>query len=455
MCMLTYFPSGAVVDETCLRNGSIINADGHGWAVVDSSLKVIHTGHSMDFESALAAFLDMRGLHPFTDAMFHSRITTHGVTSVDNCHPFRVPGWADTVVGHNGMLPCDPGKDDWRSDTRFFAEEILTRKFPVLDSAKTRRRLSMWMGWSKILVLTVDPRHQHNAYLFGESSGDWVDGVWYSNSGYQPRKSYTWSYKDWSGPRYAQNKDTGQWERVDDGWDDEDFYTLPVSKIDTAESFDDYILRRREERERAEAEAGWESSDALEVGSDGTVSLRSDDTVRTYRGGKETTVIGRLSADTSFVAEQFQCPDAHCRSFNVDVALHLCLACETCTACAEHVTDCPCWDEESEPQYVAGDAATAPLVPLVTRAEAVEGLRAAGFTASDVVVGAAMGLSRAAFVAFVEKLMKVGPLGSRTGWPRAIGAAEAATAAVPGIITSIGVDDDGVSTVKVDAEIGG
>lgn len=199
MCLLTVFPPHSVIDRERLINGTTRNADGHGFALVKNN--EIHWGHAMSGTAAVDGFIDARAEHNGTWALFHSRLTTHGTTTVDNCHPFIVGGDARTVLAHNGILPevAQPVLKDPRSDTRVLAEDLIPGyAFGALHKRRAQRRLRQWLtseGYpNKVAILTVDPRFRQQCIILNEEAGEWVDGVWYSNSSYLPRRSFTSSY---------------------------------------------------------------------------------------------------------------------------------------------------------------------------------------------------------------------------------------------------------------------
>lgn len=173
-----------------------MNPDGHGWAIADDGL--MHLGKSMVLAEALETFAKARAKHPGGHALFHSRWATHGDLNVGNVHPFLVGGSHQTVVAHNGVLPWNahPHKGDDRSDTRKFADEILSRQYRRLDKPGAFNALTSWAGRAnKLVILTVDQRYRKPAYLVNEREGHWdpTTGIWHSNHDYlyipQPKTS--------------------------------------------------------------------------------------------------------------------------------------------------------------------------------------------------------------------------------------------------------------------------
>jgi glutamine amidotransferase len=187
MCLLTFFKPGAYPDVAALYNGSVFNDDGHGWAIVDSD-RIIQ-GRSMDANRAIDEFCDARILHPGGPALFHSRFGTHGLTTLNNVHPFCVDGDGRTVLAHNGVLPatCQPRKGDPRSDTKILADTLASR-FGSMRHRRNRLKVERWLTpANKVVILTVNRRFRDDAYILNEDAGTWTkDGVWYSNNGYKP-----------------------------------------------------------------------------------------------------------------------------------------------------------------------------------------------------------------------------------------------------------------------------
>jgi glutamine amidotransferase len=230
MCLLTFIPSGVDVDSEDLRNGAIYNDDGFGFAVHMGDS--IITGKGMNFEEVLERFTEVRSRFK-GHAIFHSRITTHGVTDTTNCHPFKVGTDDLTVVGHNGILPIKPVAGDKRSDTNIFASEYLPSLGGVyaLDDLTVRKSLENWAKGSKLVVLTADRHANSEYYILNEADGHWSDGVWWSNYSYcytpaPAKSSYGYSssygYGSWTGNTYTTRTPIERDTYMLD--DDEDWY---------------------------------------------------------------------------------------------------------------------------------------------------------------------------------------------------------------------------------------
>ncbi|WP_327141295.1 hypothetical protein [Nocardia sp. NBC_01327] len=209
MCILSFYKPGIAPDLETLRDGAAANPHGHGYAIVADDRILV--GRGLNADAVINEFASVRALFPDTPALFHSRFATHGYVSEQNCHPFAFGGDERTVLAHNGVLPeiVHPAFDDPRSDTRVAAEDFLPREpFGPIDSWTGRTGLEDWLNGDKMIILTVDPRYKHTAYLLNEHHGHWsADGIWYSNHSYRWRApgttakpgSYLYDYCDYCG----------------------------------------------------------------------------------------------------------------------------------------------------------------------------------------------------------------------------------------------------------------
>ncbi len=189
MCLLTFMSEYTTADITDLTTGASSNPDGFGFAV-HAGKKIIHSS-GLNFDKVLDDFLKVRAKHS-GPALFHSRITTHGGTSLENCHPFQVGRDELTIVAHNGMLPIEA--KNGKSDTRIFAEEMLPQMggASILNSKKMRKKLSKFAKGSKLVFLSANHAVNENYYIINENDGHWHNGVWWSNNSYKySRYTYT------------------------------------------------------------------------------------------------------------------------------------------------------------------------------------------------------------------------------------------------------------------------
>ena len=184
MCMLCVIPPNVIPSRQKLENSALNNPHGFGFAIVIPSENRIHVERTMNADTSINRFLDMRGKYPEGYAMWHARYATHGSMTVDNCHPFQVGvGNNLTYLAHNGILPIIEPKGDDRSDTRIFAEDLLPAIGGVtaLDNPQVSNLIEDFTGGSKVCILTVDPRAEYQCYLYHSEKGSKDEsGVWWS-----------------------------------------------------------------------------------------------------------------------------------------------------------------------------------------------------------------------------------------------------------------------------------
>ena len=183
MCLLTFMPEGINIDYDKALEAAKSNPHGFGFAIHSGA--TIIKDHDMSFGNLWARWEKLREIER-GPAIFHFRITTHGLTDVDNCHPFNVGDDDKTVLAHNGILPIVMPVHETRSDTKIFAEYILPRMGGVtaLDNKETFESVEEWASGSKLVVLSVNPLCQYDWYIINESHGHWLDGMWWSNKSY-------------------------------------------------------------------------------------------------------------------------------------------------------------------------------------------------------------------------------------------------------------------------------
>jgi hypothetical protein len=193
MCLLMVARPNATPTEQQLTCACQNNPDGFGYAIHLGD-KII-TKRSMDYIGLMDEFFADREKYPDTWAMFHARYTTHGKTNKSNCHPFRVGNSDKLILAHNGILPLKMPVTEHRSDTRFFAEEVLPRwGIELLDDPKRFAGVERWATGSKLVIFSALKKLEKPVYIINEKAGHWANDVWWSNDGY--KHSYNWySYK--------------------------------------------------------------------------------------------------------------------------------------------------------------------------------------------------------------------------------------------------------------------
>lgn len=209
MCMLCVVPPNVMPSREKLENSALNNPHGFGFAIVIPSEKRIHAERTMNADTSISRFLEMRAKYPEGYAMWHARYATHGSQSVDNCHPFRVGGDRKTYLAHNGILPVLEDDSD-RSDTRIFAEDMIPAigGIHALDNDQVWNMLEDFTNGSKVCILTVDPVAERQMYLLHDEKG-WRDdsGVWWSNTTCYLDYGYSWTSKKSLAPLVADDKE--------------------------------------------------------------------------------------------------------------------------------------------------------------------------------------------------------------------------------------------------------
>lgn len=230
MCLLIYASPNSAPTKKSLRRAAVHNPDGFGFAINNG--KDVLYGKGMDIEDTIKEFFAVRERFPDSHALFHLRITTHGATNLDNCHPFVVDD--GIVLAHNGMLPIK--EQDGKSDTRLFAEEWLPTMGvkEMLDTPEGFADLEQFASGSKLAILSSNPALDHPFYLVNEKLGHWKQGVWYSNSSYTKNYGkYLYSsvsttsysrgtYSSYNGHLYSPQHDSlDMWDNSDWRYDEE------------------------------------------------------------------------------------------------------------------------------------------------------------------------------------------------------------------------------------------
>jgi len=192
MCLAIFKPKGVEIKKKYLRNGWDNNEDGAGFALARGNAVEIHKGF-FTFKEFYTAFKEFN--NPREVALIHFRWGTHGPNNAANCHPFSVCGDKYAMI-HNGII--DIKRENFAlSDTAHFCELVLQpilEKGVEFDSGALRYLVEGSIGdLNKIVLLRGDGAH----VIFHEKKGEWKNGSWYSNNGYQYASTFSraWAYE--------------------------------------------------------------------------------------------------------------------------------------------------------------------------------------------------------------------------------------------------------------------
>lgn len=212
MCIAIYSPKGNDVPcEEYLRNSFLYNPDGAGFAYNTNKNNVKIEKGFMTFNDFYKAFKKADSKYNFKNrgVLIHFRITTHGGTNEECCHPFPLVSdvrimkktrvSCDYAVIHNGIIHLTDQDTFGRekvSDTMAFIEKYLSKIATNKKWFKNKTNFELIYDLidSKMAVL--------NGYGEIMSTAGFVkdaDGNYYSNTSYkEARVRYTKCY-DWSG----------------------------------------------------------------------------------------------------------------------------------------------------------------------------------------------------------------------------------------------------------------
>lgn len=215
MCIAIYSPLGnQVPNEENLKRSFEHNSDGAGFAFnTDKNNVQILKGY-MTWDAFWKAFQKYDRKYDFKNrgVLIHFRITTHGGTNAECCHPFplvadegfmkKTKVRSDYAVIHNGIIDItsrDTHKRDKMSDTMVFIEKYLSK---IATNKK-------WFKNDTNFELIYDMIDSKMAILNGYGNikstqgftKDEEDGNYYSNTSYKEARVYNY----YSGINYGTN----------------------------------------------------------------------------------------------------------------------------------------------------------------------------------------------------------------------------------------------------------
>ena len=213
MCIAIAKPIGVdVPNDDILTNCFNNNPDGAGFAFNHNNEVIIRKGY-MKLKDFLDAFhkYDKKFNFKNRGVLIHTRITTHGGTNPQMCHPFpinsdegalkKIEYCSPFAIVHNGIISLTSGeatKKKDMSDTAIFVQKYLTKiaKNKNWFNNKANIELIEELIDSKMAVLNG------NGKIIMTSGFTEDNGIFYSNSSYKEnryKKVYNWDrYDDYS-----------------------------------------------------------------------------------------------------------------------------------------------------------------------------------------------------------------------------------------------------------------
>lgn len=221
MCIAILKTKDALITKETLKTCYDNNKDGCGFAYCDEGKIYIKKFMSFD-----RFYEEYSKVHNKSNMLIHFRIATHGGVNLDNCHPFKLNDRMALI--HNGIISGYGNKTD-KSDTRDFIDKVIGNiSWKMWKNPSFVQLVGEAIGNSKFCILDIEGGY----YIVNENKGEWVDGVWYSNSSYKPRTVYKTTIKKDYKKDYSYNYNS--WYGYDDY---DDYYDLVYRCQDCGEEF--------------------------------------------------------------------------------------------------------------------------------------------------------------------------------------------------------------------------
>lgn len=171
MCVIVVKPAKQTLKKNVFKQCWEHNKDGGGFMYAENNK--IHIFKSMDIEIFWKAYQSIKPHKK--DVVLHFRIATGGPINLENCHPFAVN--KNLAFAHNGILPIK--HNEKQSDTSVF-NDIVLKNLPTnfLEYEGMKTLMEGYIGYDKITFMDS----LGNITILNEAEGEWVDGLWFSNT---------------------------------------------------------------------------------------------------------------------------------------------------------------------------------------------------------------------------------------------------------------------------------
>ena len=195
MCIAILKPKGEIIKKATLKTCFENNDDGAGYMFVKNGVLQFVKGF-FTFKNFWNSYVKNVVKNGNPISAIHFRITTHGKTNAENCHPFKISNSLGFI--HNGVINfVKPDKK--KSDTSMFNEHILKRlPDDFIGNGAICDLIEESIGSSKLVFLN----DKGEFLISNEELGKWKDNVWYSNDSYQWCTTWNTPYVYYRGNGY-------------------------------------------------------------------------------------------------------------------------------------------------------------------------------------------------------------------------------------------------------------
>jgi hypothetical protein len=173
MCLIAYVPAGKQLPEENFRSAAHDNNDGIGVMSANDGVEKF-VGRKQN-KRAWRYVRELQSRN--AEFAIHFRYATHGYKSLANTHPFRVSDGSAYIM-HNGILTQYTPRDTngLISDTRIFVDTL--NNVDVTDADYWNQMGAHIGSYNKLCVMSYDGQFR----IVNEDSGDWIAGIWYSQT---------------------------------------------------------------------------------------------------------------------------------------------------------------------------------------------------------------------------------------------------------------------------------
>ena len=177
MCIIVFAPKGELMPRYAFDYARKQNSDGIGIVSAYGVAKFLGK------KAGKKAWKELKFLSEHNEPYgLHFRWATHGAIIKALVHPFHAPQ-SDAYVMHNGIISqCTADSTDWISDSLVYVSKYM-RDCPSPDDDNYKAwfdAVEIDMGYSNKLLIYHSTAKKFT--LVNEDLGNWIDGLWYSNT---------------------------------------------------------------------------------------------------------------------------------------------------------------------------------------------------------------------------------------------------------------------------------